>query len=306
MDQEDLSMKLSRNFPLNGMRVFEAAARHLSFTKAGEELGMTQTAVSYQIKLLEEMLGEQLFLRRPRQVTLTEAGASLAPKVAEAFGLLQEAVANMRETAQVTLTIHCTATFAQQWLVRRIGDFQIRHPNIAVRLEASSALIDFNSTEADIAIRTGDGKWPGLYSQFLLYGGFTPMLSPALAQSVGGLHRPEDLLKLRIIDPSDPWWRIWFTAAGVADPDLDSRPRSRLGAQTFEANAAMAGQGVGILTPKFYRDEIAMGRLFQPFDIMGRDGHDYWLAYPETKRKLPKIKAFHAWIMETLATDGLT
>ncbi|MCM2398789.1 LysR substrate-binding domain-containing protein [Rhizobium sp. S95] len=306
MDQEGLSMKLSRNFPLNGMRVFEAAARHLSFTRAGEELGMTQTAVSYQIKLLEEMLGEQLFLRRPRQVTLTEAGASLAPKVAEAFGLLQEAVANMRETAQVTLTIHCTATFAQQWLARRIGDFQIRHPNIAVRLEASSALIDFNSAEADIAIRTGDGKWPGLYSQFLIYSGFTPMLSPALAQSVGGLHRPEDLLKLRIIDPSDPWWRIWFTAAGVADPDLDSRPRSRLGAQTFEANAAMAGQGVGILTPKFYRDEIAMGRLFQPFDIMGRDGHDYWLAYPEAKRKLPKIRAFHAWIVETLATDGLT
>lgn len=299
-------MKLSRNFPLNGMRVFEAAARHLSFTKAGEELGMTQTAVSYQIKLLEEILGEQLFLRRPRQVTLTEAGAGLAPRVAEAFGLLQEAVASLRETAQVTLTIHSTATFAQQWLARRIGDFQIRHPNIAVRLEASSALIDFNSTEADIAIRTGSGKWPGLHCQFLLRGNFTPMLSPWLAQSIGGVHHPEDLLKLRIIDPSDPWWRIWFKTAGVDDPDLDSRPRSRLGAQAFEANAVMADQGVGILTPAFYRDEIAMGRLFQPFEIMGHDGHDYWLAYPESKRKLPKIKAFHAWALETLATDGLS
>ncbi len=298
-------MKLSRNFPLNGMRVFEAAARHLSFTKAGEELGMTQTAVSYQIKLLEEILGEQLFLRRPRQVALTEAGASLAPRVSEAFGLLQEAVANLRETAQVTLTIHSTATFAQQWLARRIGDFQIRHPNIAVRLETSSSVIDFNSTEADIAIRSGNGTWPGLHCQFLMRGDFTPMLSPTLAQSVGGIHRPEDLLRLRIIDPGDPWWRIWFSAAGIDDPDLESRPRSRLGAQSFEANAAIAGQGVGILTPTFYRNEVAMGLLFQPFDILGSDGRGYWLAYPEGKRKLPKIKAFHAWIVETLATDDL-
>lgn len=114
-------MKMSRQFPLNALRVFEAAARHLSFTKAGEELGMTQTAVSYQVKLLEENIGEPLFIRKARQVQLTEAGQKLAPRVAEAFNSLREAVDNVRDTSDTTLTIHSTATFASRWLSRHLG-----------------------------------------------------------------------------------------------------------------------------------------------------------------------------------------
>ncbi|MBO3761178.1 LysR family transcriptional regulator [Ciceribacter sp. L1K22] len=298
MDQENSSMKLSRNLPLNALKVFEAAARHLSFTRAGKELGMTQTAVSYQIKLLEDLLGEPLFLRRPRQVRLTEAGERLAPKLGEAFSIMQEALANLGEKTQTTLTIHSTATFAHQWLAHHIGDFQLRHPKIAVRLETSQDMIDFQKTEADVAIRAGKAPWPGLERQRLMKIDFTPMLSPQLVQSIGGLSSPADLLKLRLIDPGDPWWRIWLTAAGVTDPDLDSRPRSKLGAQSIEAQVAIAGKGVAILTPAFYGPELASGQLVQPFPLVCSEDCDYWLAYPENRRNIPKIRDFKAWIME--------
>jgi LysR family glycine cleavage system transcriptional activator len=219
-------MKMSRQFPLNALRVFESAARHMSFTKAGEELGLTQTAVSYQ--LLEDTIGEPLFLRRPRQVSLTEAGERLAPKITDAFTIITDAVTGLKETAEATLVIHSTATFAARWLARHLGTFQLQNPGIAVRLETSQEVIDFSKTEADVAIRTGRGDWPGLRSHFLVKSHFTPMMSPDLAATIGGVHKPEDLLKLRLIDPGDPWWRIWFEAAGMSDVDLSSaRRRSR-------------------------------------------------------------------------------
>ncbi|MBB3607140.1 LysR substrate-binding domain-containing protein [Rhizobium sp. BK602] len=291
-------MKLSKQFPLNALRVFEAAARLGSFTRAGEELGMTQTAVSYQIKLLEETVGEPLFLRRPRQIALTEIGEQLAPKVSEAFGMLSEATASASGGgAETTLLIHSTPTFASQWLARHLGSFQLKHPNIAVRLATSASIIDFAHEPSDIAIRAGRGTWPGLRAHLLMKMYFTPMLSPDLAATIGGVHQPADLLKLRIIDAGDPWWTQWFEEAGVPDPGLQGRPRSRLGAQSFEASAAIAGQGVAVLTPEFYADDLASGRLIQPFDILSTDGVDYWLAYPETRRHTPRIRAFRDWIL---------
>ena len=182
-------MKMSRHFPLNAMRVFEAAARHMSFTRAGAELGLTQTAVSYQIKLLEDTLGEQLFLRQPRQVSLTDAGLRLAPKVTEAFAILQDAVTGLKDTSEGTLTIHSTATFASRWLARHLGTFQLENPGIAVRLETSQEVIDFSKTEADLAIRSGKGVWPGLKAHLLMRSHFTPMLSPQLAET-GSRHPP--------------------------------------------------------------------------------------------------------------------
>ncbi|MEF0938565.1 LysR substrate-binding domain-containing protein [Rhizobium sp. BR 362] len=290
-------MKLAKQFPLNALRVFEAAARHGSFTRAGEELGMTQTAVSYQIKLLEENVGEPLFLRRPRQIALTEAGERLAPKVAEAFSMLHEAVASVSGDAETTLLIHSTPTFASQWLARHLGSFQLQHPNVAVRLATSDKIIDFSRESSDVAIRSGRGTWPGLRAHLLMKVNFTPMLSPALAASIDGVHTPADLLKLRIIDAGDPWWVQWFEAAGVPDPGLQGRPKSRLGAQSFEASAAIAGQGVAVLTPEFYAEDIAAGRLIQPFDILCNDGSNYWLVYPENRRHTPRIRVFRNWIL---------
>ena len=293
-------MKMSKQFPLNALRVFESAARQMSFTKAGEELGLTQTAVSYQIKLLEDTIGEQLFLRRPRQVSLTEAGARLAPRMAEAFGIMGDALASLSNAAEGTLIVHSTATFASQWLARHLGAFQLENPGIAVRLETSQEMIDFSRTQADVAIRSGKREWPGLHLNYLMRNHFTPMLSPDLAATIGGVKTPADILKLRIIDPGDPWWPCWFAAAGIPDVDLTGRPVSRYGAQAFEASAAIAGQGVAMLQPEFYTDDIALGRLIQPFDILGNDGSDYWLAYPEARRNSKKIRAFRDFLLKTM------
>ena len=293
-------MKLSRQFPLNALRVFEAAARLKSFTKAGDELGMTQTAVSYQIKLLEDTIGQPLFLRRPRQVVLTEIGERLAPKVGDAFEMLAEAMASVRDQSEGTLTIHTTATFGSHWLAHHIGTFQLENAGIAVRLETSQDVIDFSRTEGDVAIRSGKGDWPGLKSHFLMRSHFTPMLSPALAETIGGVKEPADLLKLRIIDPEDVWWPVWFKAAGLPDADLKGRPSSQFGAQYFHAAAAIAGQGVAILKPEFYADDVALGRLYQPFELLANDGSDYWLVYPEARRNAPKIRAFRDFMRKMM------
>lgn len=293
-------MKMSRQFPLNALRVFEAAARHMSFTKAGEELGMTQTAVSYQVKLLEENIGEPLFIRKARQVSLTEAGEKLAPKVAEAFNTLKEAVDGVRDAPDATLTIHSTATFASRWLSRHLGAFQLEHPSIAVRLDTSSSLIDFSQSDCDVAIRWSKDNGKGLIYHQLLRGVYTPMLHPSLADSIGGLHKPEDLLRLRIIDPGDIWWSQWFKEVGVENPGLDRYPRSRLNVQAFEAAAAIASQGVAMLTPELYADEIALGRLYQPFEHLSSEGKNYWLVYPENRRNIRKIRLFRDWILKRI------
>ncbi|EUB96847.1 transcriptional regulator, LysR family [Rhizobium sp. CF080] len=295
-------MKMSKQFPLNALRVFECAARLMSFTRAGEELGLTQTAVSYQIKLLEDTLGEPLFLRRPRQVSLTEAGERLAPRITEAFAIMSDALSTLHDASEGTLIIHSTATFASLWLARHLGTFQLENPGIAVRLETSQEMIDFTRAPADIAIRSGKAEWPGLRRHFLMRNHFTPMLSPDLAATIGGVETPEDILKLRIIDPGDPWWPFWFAAAGVPDVDLRGRPVSKMGAQVFEAAAAVAGQGVAILQPEFYADDIALGRLVQPFDILGYDESDYWLVYPEARRNSKKIRAFRDFMRKTMPT----
>lgn len=296
-------MKLSRQFPLNALRVFEVVARLGSFTKAGAELGMTQTAVSYQIKLLEERTAETLFLRLPRQIALTEAGQRLAPKVTEAFEMLAEAMASLRKAGEETLTIHSTATFAHRWLSRYIGAFQLDHPNIAVRLVTSSTLIDFHSEAADVAIRWGKGDWPGLVSHRIMRLDFSPMLSPRLAEDVGGILEPADLLKLTVISAGDPLWRNWFLAAGIEAPGLDRFPKNEFGTQMLDAAIAMAGDGVAILNPGHFVDDVAAGRLYQPFPLTYNDGQDYWFAYPQNRRNVPKIRNFRDWLLRRLNVE---
>ncbi|PSJ56304.1 LysR substrate-binding domain-containing protein [Kumtagia ephedrae] len=290
--------------PLAAIRAFEATARLGSFTKAAAELGMTQAAVSYQIKLLEERVGAPLFLRQPRQIVLTEVGQRLAPAMSEAFSLISDAYASARGEAQGTLTVSTVPTFAGQWLAGRLGSFQFAHPALAVKVESTGRLVDFDREDVDVAIRAGNGTWPGLTTHFLLPTVFTPMLSPALAETIGGVKEPADLMRLPIVDPGDPWWPLWLRMAGLPTDWLKDRPRSQLGSQIFEAQAAMAGRGVALLTPGFYREEIAAGRLLQPLDLIGDDGQAYYLAYAEARRNAPKIKAFRDWILGELKVAG--
>ena len=298
-------MKLGRQIPLNALRVFEAVSRLMSFTRAGEELGMTQTAVSYQVKLLEGVLGELVFRRLSRRIELTEAGERLMPKVSEAFALLEEAMAAARMAVDEQLVINTTPTFAAHWLARRIGNFQLGAPHIAVRLVTDNTPMDFGRDPGDVAIRFGKGDWPGLVAHHVMDLDCAPMLSPSLLDWIEPLQSPRDLLKCKIIDPGDPWWRRWFDAAGVPDADLEGRQRNLFGSQTLEASSAIAGHGVAILTPAFYREELASGRLIMPFDLVCSDGSAYWLVYPESRRSQPKIRAFRDWLLKDIEKHPL-
>lgn len=286
---------------LAAIRVFEAAARHLSFTRAAVELGMTQAAVSYQIKILEERVGSPLFLRRPREVVLTEAGQRLAPEVSRAFDILREAFVELGEREQGTLIVNTMHTFASQWLAPRLGIFQLMHPEIAVRLETMQRLVDFAREEVDLVVRAGKGQWPGLVATKLLDVRFTPMLAPELAASIGGVHEPADILKLPLLDPKDPWWVTWLGANSLPIDVLDKQSQLSLNMQSLIAVAAMAGHGVALLTPAYFRRDLADGRLMQPFEQVIDEGNGYWLAYPEGRRNVPKIKAFRDWIVAEAA-----
>ncbi|HVY51335.1 MAG TPA: LysR substrate-binding domain-containing protein [Devosia sp.] len=282
--------------PLSAIRVFEAAARHLSFTKAAAELGLTQAAVSYQIKLLEERLGSPLFLRRPRALALSEAGQWLAPRTTEAFDLLREAYSRFVERESATLIVNTMHTFAAQWLSPRLGRFQLLHPRIAVRMETTQRLVDFSREEVDVVVRSGKGRWEGLASLKLIEVRFTPMVSPELAQRVGGLHTHADLLKVPLLDPMDPWWDLWFETHQLPASALNRENAPQISVQTITASAAMAGGGAALLIPEFFELEIAAGRLIAPYETISEDGNAYWLAYPEGRRNVPKIKAFRDWI----------
>lgn len=281
--------------PLAAIRVFEAAARHESFTRAAAELGMTQAAVSYQVKVLEERLGEPLFRRAGGRVVLSEAGRRLAGPVGAAFDSLRDAFARAREEASGTLTISTVQTFATHWLVPRLGGFRQERPNIAVALATEARLVDFAREEIDVGFRSGLGTWPGLVSHLMMRITFTPMLAPALIERHGMPQSPADLLGMPLIGVNDPWWTTWFREAGVPDVDLRGRTDVRLGSQQLEGSAAMAGQGVAILSPAFFRQELESGRLVQPFPLACDDGHAYWLVYPEGRRNVAKIKAFREW-----------
>ena len=283
--------------PLGAIRVFEAAARLGSFTKAAEELGMTQSAASYQIKVLEERAGTPLFIRKIRQIALTEAGEQLAPLVTGAFSGLADAWISTKGGASGVLSVTTLDNFASNWLAVRLGEFQLMHPELAVKVDVSQRLVDFSRETMDVGVRSGAGRWPGLVSHYLFRTDFTPMISPRLAESVGGIHRPEDLYKVPLCCADDIWWKKWFAAAGL---DFD---RTRviagpvLATQSNDAMAAMTDQGAAMLTRDLYGALLAKGQLLQPFDTVGSDGDAYWLVHTEARRNTAKIKVFREWIL---------
>ena len=289
--------------PLAAIRVFEAAARHQSFTRAAEELGMTQAAVSYQIKVLEDRIGASLFTRMPRQVVLTLVGKRLAPAVTEAFESMRTAFAGLQNSIDNVLSLSVAPVVASQWLVARLGRFQMAQPHLAVQLDATTRLVDFNRDPFDAGIRSGTGNWPDLVAHFLFASRFTPFCSPEMLAQVQ-LREPEDILKLPLISPQDPWWTSWFAAAGLKSVDLSGRPDNSLGTQQFEGMAAMASQGVALLNPFFFPAEIAAGRLVQPFDLVVESESPYWLVYPKARRRSQKIHVFRDWILAEAALDA--
>lgn len=290
--------------PLTAVRVFEAAARHENFTAAAGELGMTQAAVSYQVKSLEDRLGAALFVREKGRARLTPLGRQLLPKLSQAFDTIEQAFASTRAEDEALLTIATTYTFANTWLAWTLGRFQIAHPDLAVRLNTDDRLVDLRAGEADVAIRAGRGDWEGLEQQLLIRSEFTPIASPELIRRVetdlGRALRPADLCELPLLSPHDEWWRIWFADAGVRFDAATRRGGIRLDNQANEGHAAMAGQGVALLTPFLWRQDLRSGRLVQPFAQTSTAGYAYWLVWPPERRTVPKIKRFREWLTAEL------
>jgi len=286
--------------PLTAVRAFEAAARHQSFTKAAEELGMTQAAVSYQVKVLEDRLGKPLFLRLPKKVELSETGRRLAPAIATAFQGLHAAFAELRETDDAVLAVTAVHTFATNWLVPRLGAFQQQQPEISVRIDLSSRNVDFAREEFDIGIRGGRGKWPGLRADQLIPIAFTPLCSPDFLARYGPWQTPAEMLKAPRLDAHDEWWRLWCQAAGIPHVPPVAPSNVSLDVQSLLGTAAIAGQGIAILMPAFFSGDIAAGRLVQPFPLMTTDDTAYWLVYPEARKNVRKIRAFRDWILGEL------
>ena len=286
--------------PLAAVRVFEAAARLENFTAAANELGMTQAAVSYQVKALEDRLGAALFVRERGRARLTPLGQRLTPALSGAFDAIERAFAVNRADDAALLTVATTHTFANSWLAWQLGAFQVAHPDLAVRLATGNEMIDLMAGDADLAIRSGNGQWPGLEAERLVAIDFTPMAGPAFVEKIerklGRKLAPTDLPDLPLISPQDQWWDVWFAAAAVPAEQRVKPPGLRLDSQVDEAHAAMSGQGFALLTPFFWRNDIAEGRLSRPFAVTASRGFGYWLVFPPERRNLPKIKRFREWL----------
>jgi LysR family glycine cleavage system transcriptional activator len=288
---------------LNGLRVFEAAARHLSFTAAAAELNVTQTAISHQIRRLERELGIALFVRRNRTLALTPEAIDYLPGVRAAFNDLRLATDQLRRRDQHhVLTVSTLASLAAKWLLPRLSAFQEAHPGIDVRITTSTALVDFKSGDVDAAIRYGRGQWPGLRADWLMDDQLFPVCSPALLTGDKPLRCPEDLAAHTLLTTSggyDDDWRLWLTAAG--QPDI-ARPGLSFDLIFMTIQAAIDGLGVAMGRTSYVEADIAKGRLVVPFKIKLPDDWGFYLVSPKATADSPKLAAFRHWL--TAATRG--
>jgi LysR family glycine cleavage system transcriptional activator len=282
--------------PLNALRAFEAAGRHLSFTKAAAELHVTHAAISHQVRGLEERLGVALFRRATRAVKLTDAGHALLPALTEAFDGMAEAVRRLGGgDGEGTLTVSLTPAFAARWLVPRLAGFQAEHPEIDVRLAPSIALVDFARDEVDLAVRYGHGRWPGVKAERLLSLDTAPVCSPTLLAGPVPLRTPEDLKRHTLLhDDLGENWRRWLVAAGVSGVDPARGPK--FGDENLLIQATLQGQGVAVAESALVAADIEAGRLVRPFDIVLPTAAGYYVVTPPRGAERRKVKAFRDWL----------
>lgn len=301
--------------PLNSLRAFEAAARHVSIAKAAAELSVTPAAVSQQIKQLEDRLGAPLFRRLNRRLALTDQGRMLLPGLSDGFGQLARAVEGVRQHLENgPLHVNVSPAFAAKWLLPRLDRFNARHPDIEVRVTAEMGLVDFDTDTVDLAVRFGSGDYPGLVSEFLLGDAVFPVCAPSLLAKEHPLACAEDLRFHRLIHDGSanigvtvPDWRMWLRSAGVRQVNPDSG--LTLTPWALVVQAAIDGQGVALGRAALLGDDIEMGRLVRPFRLALKVPFAHRLVYREGSLERPKLRAFRDWIMAESAAqrdaDGL-
>jgi len=299
-------MTAVRRLPsLNALRAFEAAARHRSFTKAAQELNVTQAAVSHQIKALEESLGLPLFERLNRALVLTDAGREYLPILSEAFDLIDVATRRLaRSHSQGALKISIIPSFAAKWVLPRLPRFRERHPDIDVLLSAKEAMVDFGRDDIDIGLRFGPGRYPGLAVEPLMTDRKFPVCSPKLLHGRHPLREPEDLRFHTLLqddvdvlnDGITITWTKWLQAAGVHSVDGGRGPGFTDSSMVLAA--AIAGHGVALARASLAGDDIASDLLVKPFGPELRTVYSYWMVTRPDGLDSPKVQAFRTWLLE--------
>lgn len=292
--------------PLNALRAFEAAARHLSVKRAATELCVTPGAVSQMLKTLEQHLGVQLFQRLNRGIALTAAGQELLPPVRNALTQIADAARRVAGSGDSgTLTVSCTPLFATAWLVPRLQDFCERHPGIDVRLLTGNALTDFVRDGVDAAVRHGLGRYPGLHSERVVALQTVPVAAPALVERLGRPGGPAELARWpHVHDAARQDWHLWFQAQGIHESGAPRGPS--FDDLALLLNAVRAGQGAGLVPLAAAALDLEQGRLVRLAATPPPQAFAYYLVYPEAYHGQPKIVAFRRWLLGVAATATRT
>jgi LysR family glycine cleavage system transcriptional activator len=296
---------MARKLPaLNALKAFEAAARHESFTTAANELAVTQGAVSHQVKALEIELGLRLFRRERQRLVLTEAGRSYLEVVRDSFDRLAAGTERLlqRQNAGV-LTVTTSPNFASKWLVHRLGRFADAHPGIDLRVSASLHHVDFAREDIDLAIRHGEGQWPGLHVTRLCVEELFPVCSPKLLRGRSALRSPVDLKHHTLLHLDDRnGWARWLEQADVRDADPTRGPVFNQASMAIDA--AIDGQGVALARTALAAWDLLAGRLVRPFALALKVPFAYWIVCPKSNADLPKISTFREWLLAEAAGEA--
>lgn len=282
---------------LKGLQFFAVVAKYLSFTRAADELNVTQAAVSQQIRNLEQQLGVELFRRTTRRLFLTDNGERLLPYVQDAFSVLAEGVEKVKHDQYDYLNISVLPSFAARWLVPRLGSFSRQHPDIEVRLLPSLDLVNFQKESIDLAIRFGEGQYPGVYTEKLMNELVFPVCSPELMEGSKALRTLDDLVHHPVLQDAGPGrltWREWLKVAGR--PELKVHYGVQISDASLLLDAAKSGQGVALGRACLVESELDNGSLVKPFEIALKSDFSYYLVMPERSRSNPRVEIFCDWL----------
>ena len=299
------------HFPgLRSLRAFDAAARHLSFTRAAEDMGVTPAAISNQIKEIEDQLGFELFIRTSRSMRLTKEGEILRIAATESLETLAKALHRIKRLENRNqIRVSSTPSVAAKWLVPRLDGFLSAFPSADVRIDVSNTLVDFDRDDVDVAIRFGAGKYPGLRADLLFQDSLSPVCSPSLITKEKPLEVPRDLLRHTLIHldwqaSGSPWpnWRMWMQAAGIKE--FDDKRGLHFGQTSLTIQAAIDGQGVTLGDSNLVADDLAAGRLVKPFELSLKapDSFSYFVITRLDKTDAPLVNAFRDWCLSEAET----